>query len=167
MEKHFCKYNNSWNESDLAKLRDIYQKYSLKEMSIIFGRSVSKICRKARSLGLKKDRKIHSKNISIALKNAYNTGTRPIPSGDLHPRWKGGITQRKDGYFMVRISKSKRVLLHRYIVEQFIGRQLTKKEIVHHVNSNCLDNRIENLQVMTQSEHIKLHNPKKYAINNI
>ena len=47
---------------------------------------------------------------------------------------------------------------HRYIMEQYLGRELNKDEIVHHINRNKADNRIENLQVMSRSEHIKIHN---------
>lgn len=42
-------------------------------------------------------------------------------------------------------------------MEQKIGRKLERNEIVHHINGNTRDNRIENLQLMTLSEHTKLH----------
>jgi len=50
---------------------------------------------------------------------------------------------------------------HRTIAEIKLGRKLRKGEIVHHKNGDKRDNRISNLQVMTQSEHARLHFRKK------
>lgn len=50
---------------------------------------------------------------------------------------------------------------HRVVAEQMLGRPLAKGEIVHHKNHNKKDNRPENLEVMTQSEHVRIHN-KEY-----
>lgn len=49
------------------------------------------------------------------------------------------------------------ILAHRYIMEQHIGRFLTKEEIVHHLDGDKLNNDISNLRIMSQSEHAKLH----------
>ena len=46
---------------------------------------------------------------------------------------------------------------HRVIAEQIIGRPLAKGEIVHHKDGNKHNNDPSNLEVMTQSEHLKLH----------
>jgi hypothetical protein len=42
-------------------------------------------------------------------------------------------------------------------MENHINRLLSEDEIVHHINQNKLDNRIENLQVMSKAEHVRLH----------
>ena len=43
------------------------------------------------------------------------------------------------------------------IMEQNIGRYLLHVEEVHHINGNKVDDRIENLQLVTHKEHIILH----------
>lgn len=46
---------------------------------------------------------------------------------------------------------------HRLIIEVNIGRYLTRQEVIHHKNGNKIDNRIENLEILTNSDHRKLH----------
>lgn len=48
------------------------------------------------------------------------------------------------------------------VAEKKIGRYLKKDEIVHHVNEIITDDRPENLQVLTLSEHVKLHRRQRY-----
>jgi hypothetical protein len=47
--------------------------------------------------------------------------------------------------------------LHRHLMEQHLGRKLGSDEVVHHINGDILDNRVENLQLMTRSQHSRLH----------
>lgn len=39
--------------------------------------------------------------------------------------------------------------------------ELRSDEVVHHINGDCRDNRIENLEVMPLSEHTRLHHANK------
>lgn len=50
--------------------------------------------------------------------------------------------------------KRKRILEHRFIVEKIIGRKLSSKEIIHHINEIKDDNRPDNLYLFkSQMEH--------------
>lgn len=60
-------------------------------------------------------------------------------------------------YKKIRLNRKKVVDEHRMIMEGFIGRKLSFNEVVHHKNGNKKDNRIENLEVLSRSEHIRMH----------
>ena len=59
------------------------------------------------------------------------------------------------------------VLLHRVTMENHINRLLDDNEVVHHINEDKLDNRIENLQVMLNSEHTRQHKSTGKTIVNL
>lgn len=74
---------------------------------------------------------------------------------------------RKDGYIYgicvghPRAQRGKYVLEHILVMEGYLGRYLNKGEIVHHKNHIRQDNRLENLQLMSDSEHRRNHNMER------
>ena len=77
-------------------------------------------------------------------------------------RWNGGKMIDKNGYILIKkrehpfSNNSGYIREHRLVMEQHIGRYLNPEEIVHHMNHNPSDNRIENLMLINNSsEHIK------------
>ena len=84
--------------------------------------------------------------------------------GTEHHNWKGGTYVMSDGYVMEYAPdhpdapKGKGyVLQHRLIIERALGRYLLSTEVVHHRNGDKQDNRLENLEILTRSKHMKLH----------
>lgn len=49
--------------------------------------------------------------------------------------------------------------LHRVLMENKLGRLLKRTEDVHHINGDRFDNSVNNLEVLSRSEHAKKHKP--------
>lgn len=77
--------------------------------------------------------------------------------GEQSPNWKGGRYMSQAGYVMVTRYQQRPIPLHRLLMEEFLGRKLSKNEHVHHIDENPLNNEIDNLQLMTKAEHISHH----------
>lgn len=97
---------------------------------------------------------------------------RKIKVGQDSPLWKRGYTERPDGYRILRLSladpflptadKYRRIREHRYVMAKHLGRNLYPWEIVHHVNGNPKDNRVENLELVAPVEHTLITKMQSY-----
>ncbi len=85
---------------------------------------------------------------------------------DKHPNWNGGRSVHGQGYIEIRVypddffftmaDKRGYVFEHRLVIAKSIGRCLRLWELVHHKNHIRDDNRIENLQLMSGTNHFQI-----------
>lgn len=77
------------------------------------------------------------------------------------------LGDKNQPYSIITIN-GKNIKKHRYIIENIIGRKLKNSEIIHHINGDKQDNRIENLYICKdRTEHTKIHINKTVVKSNI
>lgn len=79
--------------------------------------------------------------------------------GPNHYAYKPEGSVRKDGYVRVSV-RGERVYLHRLKAAELLGRELSANEHVHHIDNNPQNNDISNLNIVSNSEHLKTHYQK-------
>ncbi len=122
---------------------------------------------------LKKDGVLRSRSDSIRLASkkgrmSSNKGIKRI----FTPEWKEnirqgklrhgelsakGVSRKPSGYLEITRGDNKGKSQHVVIMEEHLGRRINRSEVVHHINGVKDDNRIENLQVMSASDHMRHH----------
>ena len=85
-------------------------------------------------------------------------------TGIVNGKWNEGQLQSSHGYVYVRVHPDHpHAFGHGYCYEHiakmvgYLGRALTIDEVVHHRDGDKTNNEIENLELLTRSEHAKLH----------
>ena len=125
------------------------EKYSINKISEILGITQSATRR-------------YVKQYDIPLYN-QKTSAKLFCSKEKNPSWNGGKHLKNNGYIEIYSpnhpysDKRGYVYEHRLVVEKHIGRYLLPEEIVHHKDLNKTNNDISNLQIVTNSEHRKIH----------
>jgi hypothetical protein len=114
-------------------------------------------CGKSFSLPLNK---LKTKKYHFCQKTCYIKWLSENSIAHKNPSWKGGRVKTNEGYIRIYMpnhpeSNKQYVLEHRLIMEQKLGRYLTKDELVHHLNGIKDDNRPENLVVTFKPAHEK------------
>ncbi|MDY6857490.1 MAG: HNH endonuclease signature motif containing protein [Thermodesulfobacteriota bacterium] len=83
--------------------------------------------------------------------------------GERSRNWKGGRKVNPYGYIEIYKPEciysdcSGYVKEHIFVMSEYLGRKLSAGEVVHHINEDRSDNRIENLRLMARSDHVSLH----------
>lgn len=105
------------------------------------------------------------------LSDATKERLRQANTGPNNYHWSGGIKKNSDGYILIYSPNNPAsdnggfVLEHRLVMENYLGRYLRSDEIVHHINQDKSDNRIENLMLLTRAQHARLHKILRGEIN--
>lgn len=87
-------------------------------------------------------------------------------SGPANPRYNGGMSTWQGRTIIVTRDGSS-MLYSRALMAGHLGRLLKPSEIVHHINGDPTDDRIENLQLVTRAEHIDIHRQDLLAARRI
>lgn len=90
--------------------------------------------------------------------------------GRQHYRWQTGKHITVDGYVKIRAGTTHPLAdPNGYVFEHTLvwvsaGRVIGENEVLHHINKDKQDNRLENLQKMTKAQHNHLHLPERDSV---
>lgn len=141
-----------WSESEIEQVRSMFEKnVPIKEIALLLERSTSAVS-------------------NIAYVHGFSR-KRGFQVMELNPKWRGGKRISNYGYVEIykpnhhRARTTGYVFEHILVAEEKLGRKLQTGEVVHHINEVKTDNRPENLVVMSNEEHTRMHSTGKKGKN--
>ena len=94
----------------------------------------------------------HSKTCSKKCMALLRWNSTPIEK-----RWRV-VKRNRKGYVFIHAKGHKHLIPeHRHVMEQHIKRPLESHEHVHHIDGNRANNNINNLIILTRSDHNTIH----------
>ena len=120
------------------------------------GRFCSQSCRNKGLIGAKQ----HPDTIAKRLAAWRANGHKKILGGPLNGHYRGGSVS-SHGYRLHSNGHGVQRAEHRSVMDNLAGRQLGHDELVHHQNGNKLDNRPDNLMIVSRAQHALLHAGKR------
>jgi hypothetical protein len=116
--------------------------------------------RKRRYLNRVKAAKYGADSIGVDMRGRHGNHAK----GMGHARYNGGIYRTAEGYTALAVPEGHHLRQangyayeHQLVAEAMLGRRLIPGEVVHHRNGNRSDNRPENLEITTRSDHARHH----------
>lgn len=158
----------------------------MRDIANMFGCSVSAVCQRLQRMGVKARKsfdypttdKLREAWVSIGKRSkgrVVSEEQRAKQSEKMKGRrarsdyeFGGHEKKRPDGYIKVYVpdhpncTSDGYVMKHILVMERAIGRYIREGECVHHINHKRDDNRIENLQLMSLSDHTAMHNKERH-----
>lgn len=102
----------------------------------------------------------HIKETNFCSRQCYHDWRSENLVGEKAYRWNGGIYRPYGKYKYIKQEDGSYKAEHRIVVEKYLGRELTSEEIIHHIDGNGNNNLINNLQIVSRTEHPKIHAEK-------
>lgn len=159
---------------DVAVAREMYCEHhrSLSQIASALGCPISRVRCVLLEAGVRLRTPSEGRRICLAEGRGVWTGPRAPLSEETRSRISEvlrrnaegvavGTSVKPSGYIEFTRGPNKGRSVHRVVMEEVLGRRLTRREHVHHRDGNRANNEPDNLEVLDISEHVSLHRRRR------